>query len=151
MKSIQEYSDYLLNCNFADDDFDPEDHEDHLKASWELFDNYSWEEIYPVWMQRLHEHCQTPADVINFVNLYIYYNAGDLKIPDPISLISYLYYRVDMTQYWDEAGELFDGLAVNILSKQKLVNMMEDPYYSPLKDPRIQEGIAIWSRQQKEG
>ena len=43
MKSIQEYTDYLLNCCFMDDSFDPEDHEDHLKASWELFENYSWD------------------------------------------------------------------------------------------------------------
>ena len=44
--NIEEYADYLLNCCFMDDSFDPEDHEDHLKASWKLFENYSWEDIY---------------------------------------------------------------------------------------------------------
>ncbi len=73
--NIKEYTDYLMNCNFTDDTFDPEDHEDHLKASWELFENYPWEDIYPVWMRHLHESCHTPADVINFVNLYVYYDA----------------------------------------------------------------------------
>jgi hypothetical protein len=142
MKSIQEYTDYLLNCCFMDDSFDPEDHEDHLKASWELFENYSWEDIYPVWMRHLHESCLTPTDVINFVNLYIYYDAASKKIPDPLDFISYLYYRVDMDLYWDEAGELFEGLAINILSNHGLTNMMEDPYYDPTKDERIRSRIT---------
>ena len=93
-------------------------------------------------MQHLHENCLTPADVINFVNLYIYYDAVSKKIPDPLNFISYLYYRVDMDLYWDEAGELFEGLAINILSNHGLTNMMEDPYYDPTKDERIRSRIT---------
>lgn len=140
--NIEEYTDYLLNCHFTDDSFDPEDHEDHLKASWELFEHYTWEDIYPVWIQHLHLKCPTPADVINFVNLYIYYEATDLKIPAPLDFVSYLYYRVDMNKYWDEAGELFEGLAISILSKHGLINMMKNPYYDPTKDERILNRIA---------
>ncbi len=144
MKSIEEYTDYLFNCSFTDDDFDPEDHEDHLKTSWELFENYAWEDIYPVWVKHLHSNCPSPKDVINFVNLYIYYEAADRPIDDPIEFISYLYYKVDMDKYWDEAGDLFEGLAINILSKQGLVNMVEDPYYTPLKDERILNAVSKW-------
>lgn len=140
--SIEEYTDYLLNCCFADDSFDPEDHEDHLKASWELFEKYPWEDIYPVWMRHLHTECLTPADVINFVNLYIYYEAEELEIPDPLDFVSYLYYRVDMDLYWDEAGDLFEGLAINILSNHGLIDIMEDVYYDPTKDERILSRIA---------
>lgn len=142
MKSIEEYTNYLFNCSFSDDSFDPEDHEDHLKASWELFEHYTWEDIYPLWMKHLHENCSTPEDVINFVNLYIYYEADGFPIDDPIGLISYIYYKVDMDKYWDEAGELFEGFAINILSKHGLVNMINDPYYTPLKDERITNAIA---------
>ena len=137
MKTIEEYTNYLLNCCFTDDSFDPEGHEDHLKASWQLFENYTWEEIFPVWMDHLYINCTTPEEVINFVNLYIYYEAADRPIKDPIKLIGYLYYKVDMDKYWDEAGELFEGLAINILSKCGLVNVMLDPYYNPMKDSRI--------------
>lgn len=142
MKSIEEYSGYLLNCCFTDESFDPEDHEDHLKVSWELFENYPWENIYPVWRRHLHEKCPTPADVINFVNLYIYYDAGNKEIPDPLGFVSYLYYRVDMDLYWDEAGELFEGLTINILSKHGLINMIEEPYYNPLEDERIRSRVC---------
>ena len=148
MKSIKEYTDYLLNCRFTDESFDPENHEDHLKASWELFDNYSWKDIYPVWEQYLHTNCKTPTDVINFVNLYVYYDAGSKKIPDPLDFIGYLYYRVDMDTYWDEAGELFEGLAITILSNHGLINMMENPYYTPWKDARILNQIASWKNKE---
>jgi hypothetical protein len=109
-----------------------------------LFDNYAWADIYPVWVQYLHTKCETPEDVINFVNLYIYYEAANQAVPNPVEFISYIFFKVDMDKYWDEAGELFDGLAINILSKQGLVNMMENPYYSPLKDERILSGISTW-------
>ena len=148
MKTIKEYTEYLLNCLFTDDDFDPEDHEEHLKMCWELLDHYFWAEIYPVWNRYLHMNCSMPEDVINFVNLYVYYDVSNLKIPDPIEFVSYLYYRVDMDEYWDEAGELFDGLAINILSKHGLVNMMDNPYYNPLKDERILNGISNWKNGQ---
>lgn len=144
MKTVKEYTDYLFNCHFTDDSFDPEGNEEHLKTSWELFDNYTWEEIYSVWMQYLYNNCATPDDVINFVNLYFYYDAIDRKIPDPIKFISYIYYRVDMDVYWDEAGDLFDSLAIHILSNHKLINMMDDPYYRPWEDKRILTGIDHW-------
>lgn len=144
MNSIEDYTKYLFNCSFTDDSFDPEGHEDHLKASWELFDNYSWEDIYPVWIKYLKDNCPAPADVINFINLYTYYDAASLPVPDPIRFISYFYNRVDMDKYWNEAGELFDGLAISILSNQGFVNMMENPYYSPRKDDRILDGISMW-------
>ena len=150
MKSIEEYTNYLFNCKFTDESFDPEDHEDHLKTSWELFDNYAWESIYPVWMKYLHTNCPTPEDVINFVNLYTYYAATEHPIEDPIGFISYLYFRVDMDQYWDDAGELFDGLAINVLSKKGIVDMMADPYYSPLKDERILSKIEDLKRDKSE-
>ena len=61
-----------------------------------------------------------------------------------MDFISYLYYRVDMDKYWDEAGELFEGLAINILSNHNLINMMQNPYYNPTKDERILVEIEKW-------
>ncbi|MDD7409040.1 MAG: hypothetical protein SOV71_02680 [Anaerovoracaceae bacterium] len=142
--SIEDYTAYLFGCKFADDAFDPDGQEDHLKKSWELFDLYSWSEIFPVWFQYLQQKCKIVPDVINFVNLYIYYDAADKPISNPIEFISYLYYRVDMDQYWDEAGDLFDGLAINILSHNGYLDIEKDPYYTPLKDERIQRFISDW-------
>ena len=147
LKTIEEYTNFLLNCCFTDDSFDPENHEDHLKTSWELFENYSWDKIYPVWMNHLYKNCTTPEDVINFVNLYIYYEATEQPINDPVRFIGYLYYKVDMDKYWDKAGELFDGFAISILSKNGLVNIKVDPYYNPLQDTRILKEINTFKEE----
>jgi len=147
MKTINEYTDFLFNCNYFDESFDPEDHEDHLKASWELFESFTWDEIYSNWMKYLHSNCHTASDIINFANLYLYYEATDYIIPDPIKFISYLYYRVDMDKYWDVAGDLFDSIAISILSSCKLISLADEPYYSPLKDDRILAGIQQWESQ----
>lgn len=47
-----------------------------------------------------------------------------------------------MDLYWDEAGDLFEGLAINILSNHGLIDIMEDVYYDPTKDERILSRIA---------
>ncbi len=70
------------------------------------------------------------------------HDIADKKIPDPSDFISYLYYRVDMDLYWDDVGELFEGLAISILSNHGLANMLEDPYYDPAKDARILNRIT---------
>lgn len=144
MKTIEEYTNYLFGCNFTDESFDPEDNEEHLKTSWELFEKFSWGEIFPLWMQYLQTKCSAPTDVINFVNLYVYYEASDQLVPEPMEFIGYLYSRVDMDQYWDDAGELFEGLAISVLTKAGYLNMTEAPYYNPLKDDRVLNSISRW-------
>ena len=145
-KEIYSISKYLLECDFMDDRFDPEGNEEHLNAADDLLSLYPWQDIYPVWEDFLFNHCTTPEKVINFVNLYIYYGASDYPIPNPLQFVGYIYYMVDMDKYWDEAGELFDGLAIRLLSYGKLVDILEDPYYSPLKDKRIEAKIAEWKK-----
>ena len=57
--------------------------------------------------------------------------------PDPYKFIGYLYARVNMDTYWEQAGDLFDSIAIDILSNQQLINLAEDPYYNPLKDKKV--------------
>jgi hypothetical protein len=147
-KSLEDYIYYLFSCNFKDENFDPEDKEEHLKESWNLSEDFSWSEIFPSLIKYLHEYCHTSEEVINFVNLYFYYGFGSNKIDDPISFISYLYYMVNIDQYWEEAGELFDSLSIQILTNNALIDIAENPYYSPLKDERILNGISCWKEQE---
>ncbi len=144
--SIEEYTEHLFGCNFKDDTFDPDNQEEHLEMALKLLDNYSWENVYPVLINHLYTKCNTPDDVINFANLYFYYGFADQTVPNPIEFISYLYYMVDMSidKNWDEAGDLFDSLTINVFSSCGLVNMKDNPYYSPLDDERILEGISTW-------
>lgn len=151
MKTIEEYVEYLFHCDYFADDFDPSGHSDHLKTANEFFDAYDWKEIYPVLYRRLLTQCPTSEDVINFVNLYFYYGASVWKIPNPVEFVSYLYFKVDMYQdrYWDIAGDLFDSFTIEMFSAHGLADIVEDPYYDPLQDERILNGIARWKEKMR--
>ena len=52
-----------------------------------------------------------------------------------------------MDIYWEQAGDLFDSIAIDILSKQQLINIVENPYYNPLKDQKIIRETRNWKNQ----
>ena len=58
-----------------------------------------------------------------------------------MKFIGYLYSRVDMDRYWDDAGELFERHAVSVLTKTGHLYMMETSCYDLLKDERVLDSI----------
>ena len=143
--SIKDTTAYLFNCNFFDDDFDPDGKEVHLDRAQELQEAFPWNDIIMEWHSFLYTKCHTPEEIINFANLFFYYEGADGYNPEPYKFIAYMYAKVDMDIYWDSAGDLFDSIAIRILSYQQLINLKEDPYYDPLKDPKILKEISIWN------
>lgn len=61
---------------------------------------------------------------------------------DDLKILRYIYYGVSIRHYWDIASDLFDSLTISVLSADGLLNIMEEPYYNPLKDKRIQNGVT---------
>lgn len=49
-----------------------------------------------------------------------------------------------------EAGDLFDGLAINILSHSGYLNYQEAPYYDPLKDEHVLYAISEWENKKED-
>jgi len=143
-QTIKEVTDYLFCCEFMDDSFDPDGNEIHLDTAQELFESYPWNDIIQEWHNYLYTNCHTPHEIINFANLFYYYDGANDYNPDPYRFLGYLYAHVDMDTYWDEAGELFDSIAISILENQLLISTSEDPYYNPLKDPKILLEIERW-------
>ncbi len=136
-ENIKTITNYLFNCNYFDEAFDPEGNEIHLDKAHELQENFSWKDIISEWHNYLYSNCHTAEEVINFANLYFYYEGADNYNPEPYRFLGYLYAHVDMNTYWDRAGDLFDSIAVRILNNQQLINIKDDPYYNPLKDDNI--------------
>ena len=142
--SISEITSFLFNTDFFDDAFDPEDNEIHLDKAQELFESFPWNDIITEWHNYLFNNCHSPEDVINYANLFFYYGGSEEYNPEPYKFLGYLYSHVDMESYWEKAGDLFDSIAINILQNQQLIDLNEDPYYDPLKDPKIIKEIANW-------
>ena len=145
-EKIKAITAYLFNCNFLDDNFDPEDNEEHLLTAEKLQKDFLWKDIIVVWQEYLYTECTTANKVINFANLFFYYDGADNYVPEPYKFLGYLYAKVDMEHYWEQAGDLFDSISIDILSYQQLINLAEDPYYDPLKDPNILMEIENWKK-----
>ncbi len=150
IESIKDVTKYLFNCDFFSDDFDPEDHEEHQIKAEELMRSYKWEDIIQEWTDYLYKNCHTPEEVINFASLFFYYGGADNYVPEPYKFIGYLLYRVDYQKYWEEAGDLIDSIAIEVLEYQGLISLMNDPYYSPFKDPNILNEVDHWKKTDSE-
>ena len=81
--TIKEMTDFLFNCNFMDDNFDPEDNETHLDAAQELLELHPWNDVIQEWHNYLYTNCHTADEIINFANLFYYYSGADDYNPDP--------------------------------------------------------------------
>ena len=143
-ESIKNITLYLFDCDFFSDDFDPEGKEEHLEKAWELQRTFPWIDIIKEWHNYLYTNCHTAESVINFANLFFYYEGADDYNPEPYKFLGYLYARVDMDKYWHEAGDLFDSIAIDILSNQQLMSLFDNPYYDPLKDKKVLAEVTKW-------
>ena len=146
-QEITELTHYLFDCDFYADDFDPENHEDHLECAEKMYNKYPWSDVFDSWNDYLRHKCQTPEAVINYCNLFSYYGGTDRVIPEPYDFLGYIFYRVDIDKYWEEAGELLDGLSISILVKSGEISTVKDPYYQSWKDPRILSAIEKYKNQ----
>jgi len=140
---LEQITEELFSQNFFDDNFDPDGQEINLDKAQELMEQYPWNDIITVWHEHLYNKCASPEEVINFANLFIYYGGTDGYNPNPYKFLGYLFYRVDMDVYYDDAYNTFEAISLNILSYQNLIDLNEDPYYTPLKDSKILSEIEL--------
>lgn len=145
-ENIYNITQYLFGCDFFSDSFDPEGKEEHLEKAEQLLDSYSWNEIFPVWNDFLHSNCHSAEDVINFVNLFMYYGAAEQSLPDPYDFVGYILYKVDLDKYWDDAGDTIDSLCNSVLQKAGKIDLESNPYYQAWKDPKVLEVVEKYSK-----
>lgn len=140
---IQAVTAYLFGCDYNDPAFD-DDSTEHEDAAEALVAEYGWNTVFPVWFDYLKGNCPTEADVINFANLFFYYGGADRPLRDPYPFVSYLYYRVDTTQYGGEATDIFDSIVIPMLSRIGDVSLDNQPDYVPENDPKVLNAIEKW-------
>ena len=145
---LLEVTAYLFGCRHDDPLFDADDSYEHSDAAQNLISDYGWNEVFPTWFDYLQKNCPKEEDVINFAHLFYYYGGTDHPVRDPYPFISYFYYRVDTKKYGGEATDIFDSIAIPMLSRIGAVSLENDPDYVPEKDPRILNAVEAWKAQQ---
>lgn len=145
MKKLEAYTNYLFNCNFNSENFDPDGNETHLDIVEKIREEYPWTQIIEEWTTYLYEKCITPQEVLNFCNLFIYYGGTDNYVPNPYKFSGYLLYKLNVLLDDSNIFNLIDGLIISILQYQGLVNLNNNPYYSIEKDNNIITAKEKWS------
>lgn len=141
---IKSETNYIFNYNFNDYSIPADVEEAHYDRACDLLDNYSWNDIFECWFDYLKNNCTTPEEVINWANLFFWFGGYEKSIPDPYTFLGYLYYKVDVAKYVDEAQTVFDGIAIGILEKIGKVSLIDNPNYAPEKDPEIIAAVERW-------
>jgi hypothetical protein len=147
LENIKETTEYLFNCDFFDESFDPEENETHLKMAEEVLGNNLWQDVFLSWNDYLRSKCSTPEDVINFCNLFVYYGGTENPIRNPYDFLGYIFAKADLDKYWDTAGELLDGLAVAVLQRSGEISLNGNPYYQSWKDPKLIQAAEKYKKQ----
>jgi len=143
-EKIVKTTEYLFTCRHDDPAFDANDSYEHSDVAQELIDEFGWNVVFPYWFDYLQHHCPTDFDVINYAHLFYYYGGADMPLRDPYPFVSYFYYRVDTRKYGGEATDIFDSIAIPLLSNIGEVSIENDPDYVPEKDPKILEAVEAW-------
>lgn len=133
--------DYLYQCDFHSDEFDPEGQEEHLDKAAEILEKYSFSDFYQASFEWMRNHCVTAEQYINFANLYFYYGGTDSYVDNPYPFLAYLYNGID----WDndsvnaeQADNIFWSIAVDLLQHAEIYHGYADEY-DPFKDPALTE------------
>lgn len=142
MADINTITQSLFDCNYFADDFDNDDSYEHLEIAEAQIKEYGWDDVFASWFDYLNKQCHDPEDVINFANLFVYYGGTDYPIRTPYDFLAVLYARVNMDKYWEKAGDVFDSLATSVLEKSGEIDLIDDPYYQVLDDPKLKKAIV---------
>lgn len=148
-RQLIEATDHLFNCDFNDENFDPDGAQVHLELAEQIISNYSWKNVFEAWNSYLRNRCKTTEQVINFCNLFYYYGGQDHVIPNPYDFIGYLLYMIDVDKSWEETGDLIDSLCVSVLEKAGFVSLVKDPYYQVWRDPKALAAADSYRKQNK--
>lgn len=65
----------------------------------------------------------------------------NLPFRDPHPFISYFYYRIDTRIFGGEATDIFDSIAIPLLSNIGEISIENAPDYVPEKDPKILKAV----------
>ena len=142
-ENIRNITAFLFGCRHDDPSFDDDTYE-HSDAAEALINEYGWKTVFPFWFDYLKQECPTPEEVINFAHLFFYYGGPERALRDPYPFVSYLYYRVDTTQYGGEATDIFDSIVIPMLSRIGDVSLENQPDYVPENDPKVLAAIEKW-------
>ena len=146
-KHLQDETNYLFNIDFNNEDLTEDQEDEYLNHLENLLKNYTWNEIFTCWFDYLKNNCKSDNDILNWANIFFWYDGHTYPIPNTFDFLGYLYYRIDVTKNMD-AQHIFDSIAIPILEKLGEADIVADPCFAPESHPKIKQAVDKWRQKE---
>lgn len=149
---IEEITSKLFNVDYEKDFEDDNVSEEYLKLSKRLINKYSWHNVYLCWYNYLIKNCNTEKEIINFANLFWFYEGYKQYIPNAIDFCAYFYANISIEIYI-ENEPVIDGISWNVLTNSGIYSKNELYFenFEPYNDKNIIEAIKKYKGQKQNG
>ncbi len=121
-------------------DADPCEYEERADV---LLQQYSWQDVWPIWSAYLYQECTTAEAVKNYIFLFSMYGASQLPISEPLKFFGYIFFRLPPSALDAHTLTLLDGMAVSVLSGAGYSHVLS-PSYASEEDASILAAAAKW-------
>lgn len=142
MENINEITSKLFIINYEKEFEDDEIGEKYFELANSLIKKYNWHNVYLYWYDFLIKKCKTEKEIINFANLFWYYEGYKYFIPNAVEFCAYFYANISMNTYI-ENEPVIDGITWNVLKNSGvyLKNELFFENFEPYKDPILTKTI----------
>lgn len=133
------HMEYLYNCDYTADDFDPDGRKDHLNRAIEVMKKYTDADFYTASFDWMKQNCKTSEQYTNFAHLFFYYGGINLRVADYYPFLSYLYNGIDWDGdkiHADEAENVFYSIVMGLIHGAGIYHGYADEY-EPFEDDRL--------------
>ncbi len=145
MTTINEITKKLFSVNFEKDLDDGEVSNAYESMAEELIKNNKWSDVYASWFYYLVNNCKTEEEVLNFANLFWFYEGYKHFIPNAVEFCAFFYANISFDNYPD-AAEILDSITCEVFLNSGIYPSASLRYdeYIPANDPKIKKAIYKW-------
>jgi hypothetical protein len=145
MTTIKETTRKLFNINFEIDLEDDTLSEEYKDIADNLIETNSWSKVYPYWYDYLINECKSEEEILNFANLFWFYDGENYNIPNAIEFCAFFYATISFEHYPD-AIEILDSITIDVFLNSGIYPREKLYYdeYIPQNDPIVKKEINKW-------
>ncbi len=142
---IKEITNKLFSINFDKDLNDDNISNAYQNMAENLIRNNNWSDVYTCWYNYLINECKTEEEVLNFANLFWFYEGQKHYIPNAIEFCSYFYACISFEHY-SNAIDILDSITIDVFGNSNVYPNKKLYYdeYIPTNDPLVREAINKW-------
>ena len=123
MKSIKEITKKLFSIDYETDLEDDNVSEIYENLADEFIKTNKWLDIYKCWYDYLINDCKTEQEVLNFANLFWFYEGYNQFIPNAVEFCTFFYTCISFEH--PEATPVVDGIAWHALVNAGVINKFD--------------------------